>query len=90
MNLAAGRVPCCIFGCRRTFKKDVADMHRPVEDLEYMCGDDYRRVDPVIRRLRAKLRRRARKSGWTAQLEKIDNWLWHRAKRQATERRMGI
>jgi hypothetical protein len=84
------RVPCCVVGCRRTFKKDVLDQERPIDELEYMCGDDYRRTDHRIRALRAKIKRRVKKAGWSLRLMKMDNRLWEKAKQQATERRMGL
>ena len=80
------RAPCIIIGCRRTFKRAQLDWG----DNEYMCGDHYRMSDKALRQLRTKLRRRAKRIGWTDRLARIDNWLWARIKKQATERTLGI
>jgi hypothetical protein len=80
---AAGRIPCCIVGCRRTFKNDRGY-------VEFMCGNHYRLADSTLRRLRTKVARRAKHQGWTQHNLTIDDWLWRRIKRQATERAMGL
>lgn len=80
------RSPCVILGCRRTFKRDTNDDGT----AEYMCGDHYRMTSNALRRLRTKLKRMARRLGWTERLTRLDNWAWERAKKQATERAMGL
>lgn len=80
------RAPCVVFGCRRTFRRDDADSGA----VEYICRDHYRLSDKALRALRTQLKRRARRFGWSPRFIRIDNWLWDRIKRQATERAMGL
>lgn len=80
------RASCVILGCRRTFKRDADDDGTAV----YICGKHYRMVDRIIRQLRTKLKRQGRRHGWSPRMERIDNWLWARAVKQATERSIGI
>lgn len=75
------RARCVILGCRRTF---------PKTHHEHMCRDHYRLADKRLRRLRAKVAARARREGWTPELEAIDGWLWRRIVRQAQERAVGL
>lgn len=51
----AARVPCCIKGCKRTFRAEVLG-----EDSEYLCGRHYR-ADGELQRLHKDLRRRLRR-----------------------------
>ncbi len=80
------RAGCTVLGCRRTFKRSEGDDG----SSEYICGNHYRMADKWIRTLRAKLKRRGRRHGWSPRMERIDNWLWARAVKQATERSIGI
>lgn len=80
------RAHCVVLGCRRTFKRDPGDD----DSAEYICGDHYRLASPGLRRFRAKLKRLARRLGWTMRLVRLDNWCWERVKKQATERAMGL
>lgn len=80
------RAPCVVIGCRRTFKRDADDDGTRA----YICGDHYRMADQWLRRMRAKIKRKSRRGGWTTQLIEIDNWLWGKAVRQANERSLGL
>ncbi|GLQ09229.1 hypothetical protein GCM10007913_11610 [Devosia yakushimensis] len=80
------RIGCLIMGCRRTYKREPDEG----EGAEVMCGDHYRLGDKALRQLRTKLKRTARRTGWTPRLGRIDAWLWERIKRQANERAMGL
>lgn len=79
------RTPCYVPGCRRTASATFMAGHS-----EFLCGKHYQLVDRRVRRLRTRVRRKALKIGWTASLQVLAARLWDRAKRQATERAMGI
>lgn len=80
------RTPCVVFGCRRTFRRDADDDG----DCEYICGDHYRLADRRLRRFRTRIKRAARKLGWTPRLIDMDMRAWRRAVQQATERALGL
>ncbi len=75
------RVPCCITGCRRTFKREVVG-----ESLEYLCGKHFR-CDPDLlakcRRHRKRVRRverlftRLARKATSAQIARMDR-IWDR------------
>lgn len=75
------RLKCCILGCNGSTGKDYE---------EWICSNHWPLVSKTIKRRRAMLRRRGKKTGWTEQLKRMDDALWERAKKQATERSMGI
>ncbi len=76
------RVRCSVPGCGRTFKDEEAD--------EVICGAHWRLADKRLRALLTKVRRKARRSGWSTRLLALDNRLWLRGKAQAVERALGI
>lgn len=80
------RAPCIILGCRRAFRRDSDDDGT----CSYICGAHYRLADKGLRLQRTRLKRRARRHGWSPRLIRIDNWLWAKIFRQITERAMGI
>lgn len=82
MKDMVGRLRCCVPGCGRTFKVDDSD--------EVICGKHWRLADLKLRRLVTKVRRRAKRVGWSHQLQALDNRLWLKGKSQAIERAMGI
>lgn len=89
------RSTCCVFGCRRTSTK-----YRG----EWVCGPHYRLVDTALKRTRIRLRARHRKAFAAAQRaadgpavericsawDRMENAVWRRMMRQATERALGI
>lgn len=77
----ANRLTCCIFGCHRSTGKDFN---------EWICSVHWKLVSKTIKRRRARFRREAKKTGWTNRLNGLDDIAWAQAKRQATERGMGI
>jgi hypothetical protein len=50
------RIPCCIPGCGRTFKREADD----VGDVTVMCGRHWRMGDEALRRRHKQLRKRCR------------------------------
>jgi hypothetical protein len=75
------RITCSVIGCRHTTGKF---------NDEWLCTNHWKLVSLTIKRRRAMLRRRAKRTGWTEQLIRMDDVLWERAKQQANERAMGI
>lgn len=78
-----GRIPCAVIGCRRTCASDGFW-------LEFICGKHYPLVDRRTRRLRTRVKRKAKRLGWTPSLQALETRLWARCKRQATEVSLGI
>ena len=77
------RIRCFVIGCRRTCADDG-------RWKEFLCARHYPMVDKRTRRLRARVKRKAGRIGWTPSLQALEHRLWNRAKSQATERAMGI
>jgi hypothetical protein len=50
------RIPCCITGCGRTFKREAGDS----DDVIIMCGRHWRMGDERLRKRHKELRRRVR------------------------------
>lgn len=75
------RLTCCVLGCRRTTGKPFK---------EWICAIHWKLISKTTKRRRAKLRRLAKTRGWTFRIERMDNKLWERAKKEANERMMGI
>lgn len=82
MKDMTGRMRCCVPGCGRTFKDE--------GHSEIICGKHWRLADRRLRQLMTRVRRKARRIGWTAQLTALDNRLWSKARDQAIERAMGL
>lgn len=79
------RVCCVVPGCMRTAPYGAHD-----HASEVLCGPHYRLADQHLRRLRSRIKRRARHYGLT-QARALADWaLWNRIKRQSIERAMGI
>ena len=76
-----GRLPCCIEGCGRTFKLDPGDSY----DMAMMCGRHWRMAPKVMRDRVARIRRRARREGWTDDLSARHYRLWHMCRRKVEE-----
>lgn len=76
------RVICSAIGCRRTTK-------RKWDSQEWLCPAHWSMVSHRIKRLRAKIRRIV-KRGANSHLDRVDDYLWREAKRQAIERSVGI
>lgn len=51
-----GRIPCCIPGCGRTFKREADE----VGDVTVMCGRHWRTGDEAMRRRHKQIRKRVR------------------------------
>lgn len=81
-----GRIPCCVPGCGRTFKL------APGEDYSYvvMCGDHWRMAPKYMRNAVARVRRQAKKRGWTDAMQNRHSRLWHRCKRAVIEPRIDM
>lgn len=79
-----GRNPCCIEGCKRTFAhKDDGD-GRGAESYHWtvMCGHCWRQAPKWMRDRVTKIRRLARRRGWTEQISRLHSMAWgacHRA-----------
>ena len=82
MKNMAGRQRCVVPGCGRTFKDEGHE--------EIICGRHWRLADKRLRMLVTRVRRKARRIGWTPQLVSLDNRIWNRARDQAIERAMGL
>lgn len=98
-KIAAGRIPCCVPGCRRTFAPEEGSS-------EIMCGDHWRTVPAYRRRRhRALIARYRRLYGDTAywlfpagspkllgavKLNNMCAQAWRLIKKAATERALGI
>ena len=78
-----GRLRCSVPGCGRTFK-----VEEGVDEV--VCGKHWRLADLRLRRLVTKVRRKARKLGWSDALLRLDHKLWNRGREQAIERAMGL
>jgi hypothetical protein len=87
--MKAGRIPCCVPFCGRTFKAEGGD-------VELMCGKHWRLARPALRRRHTRVVRRCRaailKKDWrTAERAwRLENAIWAAIKRQATEVAAGI
>lgn len=97
-KIAAGRLPCCIVGCRSTFADDGSS--------EIICGKHWRLAPAKWRRQVTVLRRRYRNlcgdGGWTdfpagspkrleaVRLFRLFHSAWDRCKRRASQRAMGL
>lgn len=84
-KVAAGRIPCIVPGCGRTYKNE-----HPGEEHELVCGKHWKLADRTARDLHTRLRKKGLKSGWTMRLERIWQWNWKRLRKQIIERAMGI
>jgi hypothetical protein len=80
---AAGRLRCLVPGCGRTFRCGP-------EVLETICGRHWRLADQRQRRLLARVRRKAKRAGWTIALARLHDTLWAKCSTQAIERAMGL
>lgn len=75
------RTLCLVPFCRRTASAKLMG-----GAAQFLCGKHYPLVDKRIRRLRARVKRKVRKTGWTVALARLDDRLWDRAKQQALDR----
>lgn len=82
MKDMTGRMRCIVPGCGRTYKDEGND--------EIICGKHWRLADVRWRRLMMRVRRKAKRVGWTGSLLALDHRLWVRCRDQAIERAMGI
>lgn len=82
MKDMTGRMRCCVPGCGRTFKDE--------GHHEIICGKHWRLADQRYRQLLTRVRRKARRTGWSPQLVSLDNRIWNKARDQAIERAMGL
>ena len=82
MKDMTGRQRCCVPGCGRTYRDE--------GHVEIICGKHWRLADHRLRVLITKIRRKARRLGWTPHLVSLDNRVWNRARDQAIERAMGL
>jgi site-specific DNA-cytosine methylase len=72
-----GRNPCCIEGCGKTFAhKDDRDY-----DTTIMCGRCWRQAPKWMRDRESRVRRLAKRRGWTDQLCRIHHMAWHACQR---------
>jgi len=78
------RLPCLVPGCRRTLAP--AD---PAH-TEGLCAKHWPMADKRRRALLARVRRKARRLGWTPALIRLEARLWAICKAQAIERALGI
>lgn len=72
-----GRLPCIIIGCGRTFKMANEDTY----DHIIMCGRHWRMGPKRLRDRQTKLRRLAKRRGWTGQLIRMANGNWERVRK---------
>lgn len=79
----SSRTACAVIGCRRTTPKDGIW-------LEWMCPKHWPTVDRRVRWMMSRIKRRAKRSGWTPSLVILEKRVWARAKRQATEAAVGL
>lgn len=78
----AERTRCCIPLCRRTTKE---------QHDEWICYRHWPLVSKEVKRRRRLLKNAINRRGvLTPQMAWMDRQLWERAKREATERSMGI
>lgn len=75
-----GRIPCCIDGCGRTFAAG-ADGY----DQQIICGPHWRQAPRTMRDAVARVRRKARRHGWTVELRERHHRLWSRTVRAVRE-----
>jgi hypothetical protein len=82
------RLRCLVPFCRRTRGDRKGDPIGPGD--EWVCGPHWSVTDRALRRLYSLCRRRTRR-GWTDRdWRGLQVGLWHRLKRQATERAVGL
>ena len=82
---ADDRCPCVVIGCRRSVKREAI-----APDTEWICRDHWKLVDRLIKLLHFRIRRKRKRLGDPTYLTGAAVNVWHRAKRQAIERAMGI
>lgn len=72
-----GRNPCCIEGCGKTFA------HKGDRDYDttMMCGRCWRQAPKWMRDRASKIRRLAKRRGWTDQLCRIHDMAWQACRR---------
>lgn len=78
-----GRNPCCIEGCGRTFAHKGDTDGRGAEDYSWrvMCGRCWRKAPKFMRDAVARVRRDARRQGWTDRNHAPHGRLWERCRR---------
>lgn len=79
-----GRNPCCIPGCRRTYAHAQADKDgRGPEDYSWrlICGSHWRMAPKFMRDAVSRVRRSARRHGWTDRHHRRHSRLWDRCRR---------
>lgn len=79
-----GRNPCCIAGCGRTFVHSQADKDgRGPEDYNWtiICGRHWRLAPKRMRDAVSRVRRDARRQGWTERNHQRHHRLWSRCRR---------
>lgn len=76
-----GRNPCCIEGCGKTFA------HKPGEDYGWtiMCGRHWRQAPKWMRDAVARVKRLAKRRGWSEALCNRHHRLWERCHRAIRE-----
>lgn len=79
-----GRLPCLVPGCRRTLKPGEAD------HSEGICAKHWPSTSKRHRALLSKVRRKAKRIGWTPQLSRLEARLWDRLKTEAIEIGVGL
>jgi hypothetical protein len=78
-----GRNPCCIEGCGRTFAHKCDTDGRGAEDYSWrvMCGRCWRKAPKFMRDALARVRRDAKRQGWTDRHHARHGRLWERCRR---------
>lgn len=73
-----GRNPCCIEGCGKTFALQPDKDGRGAEDYSWriMCGKCWRQAPKWMRDRVAKIRRLARRRGWTDRIQRLHGMAW--------------
>lgn len=80
-----GRNPCCIEGCRKTFAHERSRGEPMGYDTRIMCGRCWRQAPKWMRDRESRIRRLAKKRGWTDRICRLHNMAWE-ACRRAVER----
>lgn len=83
-----GRNPCCIPGCGRTFAHNTENADgRGAEDYSWIiiCGRHWRLVPRYMRDIVSRVRRDARRQGWTQRNRRRHGRLWERCRRAILE-----
>jgi bacterioferritin-associated ferredoxin len=73
-----GRNPCCIEGCGKTFALQPDKDGRGAEDYSWriMCGKCWRQAPKWMRDRVAKIRKLARRRGWSERIHRLHHMAW--------------